>query len=293
MSLDTLPPADRSRTAPPPEPATPGARATVTPAIVLRSLAYVVVFNVFTFVCCLLLLGLLAVPRRWMMAVVEAYMRALKGLERVILGLDYRVVGREHLPDGPCIVAAKHQSLWETMTLHLLVADPSVVLKQELMDLPMWGWYARKAGMIGVRRGGGAPAIRRMVADARAPVAAGRPLIIFPQGTRTAPGVWRRYRGGVAALYEALDLPVVPLALNAGMFWGRRRFLKFPGTITLEFLPPIPAGLPTDEMMPALVDRLEAATDALVVDAGGTATERPADPAAWWRAPPPMDGPDG
>ena len=254
--------------------------------IVVRSLFYTVVFNVFTFLCCLVLLWLLAVPRARMMAVVHWYMRSLKWLERTILGLDYRVLGQEHLPAGPCIVAAKHQSLWETMTLHLLVPDPAVVLKQELVDLPLWGWYARRAGMIGVRRGGGAPAIRSMVEAAEAPVAAGRPLIIFPQGTRTAPGLWRRYRGGVAALYDALELPVVPLALNSGMFWGRRRFLKHPGTITLAFLPPIPPGLPPAEMMHRLVDRLETATDALVIEAGGPPTKRPADPADWYRTAP-------
>lgn len=243
--------------------------------IVLRSLAFNLVFYAWTTLCCLLLVPTLALPRRVLVEGVRLYMLSLSLAERAILGLDWRVLGREHLPPGPFILAAKHQSTWETMKLFLLARDPAVVLKRELMWIPIWGWFARKAGMIPVNRGAGSSAVIGMIAEARKRAAEGRPIVIFPQGTRTAPGTWRPYRVGSAALYEALDLPVVPMALNSGVFWPRRQFVKRPGTVTVELLPAIPPGLGRAEMLRRLEAELEAATDRLVVAAGGPPTVRP------------------
>lgn len=241
----------------------------------LRSLLFNLAFYLWTTVCCLLLAAALPLPRRVMVAGVRRYMQSLALLERVILGLGYRVVGREHVPAGPYILAAKHQSTWETMKLLLLADDPAIVLKRELMWIPLWGWFAAKAGMIPVNRGAGSSAVVALLAAARQRAAQGRPIVIFPQGTRTAPGTWRPYRVGIAALYEALELPVVPMALNSGVFWGRRQFLKRPGTVTVEYLPPIPPGLGRARMLARLEAELEAATDRLVVAAGGPPTVRP------------------
>ncbi len=242
----------------------------------VRSLAFNTLFYVWTAICCFGIAWTLLIPRKAMLWVVCQYLRSVHLLERLVLGLDYVVVGREHIPEGPYILAAKHQSTWETMKLHLLVCDPAVILKRELMLIPLWGWYAAKAQMIPVHRGGRSKAIASIIEGARKVAAQGRPIAIFPQGTRTAAGTFRPYRVGVAALYEALGLPLVPMALNSGVFWPRRKFIKRPGTITVEFLPPIPPGLGRDAVLKRLEDELETATDRLVTAVGGPATDRSA-----------------
>jgi 1-acyl-sn-glycerol-3-phosphate acyltransferase len=247
---------------------------------ILRSALFNLLFFGWTTLCCIALLPALLLPHRVTMAWIFVWLRVTYWLEKTILGIDYRVVGREHLPDGACIVAAKHQSAWETLKLHLLLPDPAIVLKSELLKVPVWGKYLLKTGMIPVDRGAGSKAIRSMIDHAKVRVAEGRPIAIFPQGTRTAPGTWRPYRIGVGALYEGLSVPVVPMALNSGVFWGRRAFRKRPGTITVEFLPPIPPGLPREEMMRRLEEELEAASERLSVAAGGPPTPRPAGAAA-------------
>ena len=240
----------------------------------IRSLAFNLIFYTWTAICCFGIFWVLFIPRRAMIWVVCQYLRSVHLIERLVLRLDYKVVGQEHVPDGPYILAAKHQSTWETMKLHLLVDDPAVILKRELILIPLWGWYAAKARMIAVHRGGRSKAIASIIAGARRTAAEGRPIAIFPQGTRTAAGSFRPYRVGVAALYEALDLPVVPMALNSGVFWPRRKFVKQPGTITVEFLPPIPPGMDRDAFLKRLEDELETATDRLVTEVGGPATVR-------------------
>ena len=247
---------------------------------ILRSLVFNTVFYTWTTVLCLVLVWTLVLPRRAMMTVVLVYLRSLALFERTILGLDYRVIGREHVPEGSFILAAKHQSMWETMKLHLLVDDPAVVLKRELMRIPIWGWFAAKARMIPVDRGARGRAVASIVAGASQAVADGRPVVIFPQGTRVPPGGYRSYRIGVFALYESLSLPVVPMALNSGMFWGRRRFIKLPGTITVEFLPPIEPGLDRDAFLGRLEDTLEDASERLSLAVGGPSTPRPSGGAA-------------
>src|SRR5947207_10003323 len=163
----------------------------------------------------------------------------------------------------------KHQSAWDTLILPVILDDFAVVVKRELFLVPFYGWYAARAGSIAINRGGGARALRGMVAAARQAVAAGRPVVIFPEGTRTAPGQRLAYQPGVAALYQALGLPVVPAAVNSGLFWGRRSFVKRPGRITLAFLGPLPPGLPRRQLMGELEARIEAATAALEREALG------------------------
>ncbi|HYC05240.1 MAG TPA: lysophospholipid acyltransferase family protein [Azospirillaceae bacterium] len=253
--------------------------------LVLRSLLFNVVFYLWTIVCCFGILWTLFISRTGMIAVITWYMRTLAWLERTIVGMRYEVRGLEHLPSaGPYLVGAKHQSMWETMKLHILMGDPAIVLKRELLFLPIWGWYAAKSRQIPVSRGKKGQAIASLIEGARRIKAEGRPIVIFPQGTRTAPGEYRPYKIGIALLYEALGLPLVPMALNSGVFWPRRKFLRRPGTITIEFLPAIPPGLPKEEALARLEAVLEEATDRLVTAAGGPATPRPA-PAATSTAP--------
>ncbi|WP_114393286.1 lysophospholipid acyltransferase family protein [Oleisolibacter albus] len=244
--------------------------------LLFRSLLFNLAFYVWTILCCFGLFWMLFIPRRAMIEVVRWYLGTLDWLERHIIGLRWEVKGLEHLPkDGAVLIGAKHQSMWETMKLHLMLADPAIVLKRELLWLPLWGWYAWKADLIPIHRGKRGSAINSLIAGARRMKAQGRPIVIFPQGTRTAPGSYRPYKVGIAVLYEDLGLPLVPMALNSGMFWGRRTFIRKPGTITIEFLPPIPPGLPKETALFELEARLEDASDRLVMAVGGPMTLNP------------------
>lgn len=165
-----------------------------------------------------------------------------------LAGIRYEVRGRENLPEGPFIFACKHQSAWETIALLVLLENPSIVLKQELLRLPVFGWYARHSGMIPVNRAGSAGALRAMMRAADAARKAGRPIVIFPEGTRAAPGAQPDLHPGLAGLYAALKLPLVPVALNSGLVWGRQSFLKRPGLVTVQIHPVIEPGLPRADL---------------------------------------------
>lgn len=232
----------------------------------LRALLFNVFFITWTAVLTVLYLAFLPFPWRFLSSAVAWWAGTVLFVLRHLVGLDYVVRGRENLPAGPAIVAAKHQSAWDTVVISVLMDHPAVVLKRELFWIPVWGWLARRCGMIAVDRAAGASALKRMMAAARARAADGRKIVIFPQGTRTAPGTHRAYLPGVAALYGQLGLPVVPMALNSGVFWGRRAFLKRPGVITVEFLPPIAPGLKRAEFMAELERRIETASDRLAAE---------------------------
>ncbi len=176
---------------------------------------------------------------------------------KVFLGLRYEVRGRENLPDGPVILAAKHQSAFDTFLFHFIVRDPIFVLKKELTRIPLVGWYLLKSGQIAVDRKAGASALKLMVKAARAASAAGGQIIIYPEGTRTAPGTDAPYHSGVAALYTQLGIPVVPVALNSGCFWPRNSFVKTPGTMVVQILPPLPPGMPRKEFLATLRSQIE------------------------------------
>lgn len=244
--------------------------------IFLRSLAFNVAFYVWTAVVCVGILWSLLLPRPTMIRVITWYFGTVSWLERTLVGIRYEVRGREHVPrSGSFLLAAKHQSAWETMKLHFLVNDPAIILKRELLWIPIWGWYAARSRMIAVDRGAKGRAVASMVRNARPVRDEGRPIVIFPQGTRVAVGAYRPYRIGVGVLYDHLKIPIVPMALNAGLYWARNSFIKRPGTIIVEFLPPIPPGLGRAKAMQELEERLEAASDRLVVAAGGPPTVRP------------------
>lgn len=231
--------------------------------IFLRSLIFNTALFGSTAIMCFLMIWVLPLPRNYVLKVVHLWLAQIAWIERNIAGITYRVIGAEHVPQGTCIIAAKHQSAWETFKLHVLFGDPAIVLKKELLNIPIWGWYLRASGMIPIDRGGGVQALTAMMDAAHKAANAGRKIVIFPQGTRIAPGEERPYKSGVAALYQELNIPVVPLALNSGLLWGKESFIKKPGLITVEFLSPIPPGLPRDQMMEKLKTELEAATQRL------------------------------
>ncbi|HEY1798590.1 MAG TPA: lysophospholipid acyltransferase family protein [Stellaceae bacterium] len=206
-------------------------------------------------------------PWRWSMGFGRTWSRWSLAWLRWIIGLGHEVRGWENLPPGPCLIAMKHQSAWDTLIMPVLLGDPAVVIKRELKLVPLYGWYASRAGSIFVDRKGGASALKDMVAQAKAQVARDRKIVIFPQGTRTAPGEHGpAYQPGVAALYQALGLPLVPAAVNSGLYWGRRSFTKRPGRIILEFLPAIPPGQPRRTVMAEMEARIETATTRLVAE---------------------------
>lgn len=165
---------------------------------------------------------------------------------RYLLGIRSRIEGP--LPKGAVIVAGKHQSMFETIEVVAMLDQPAVVAKRQLADIPGWGWVARTYGIIPVDRDGGAPALRRMLKAARAAVAEGRPIVIFPEGTRVALGDHPPLQSGFAGLYRSLGIPVVPMALDSGQIWPRDNFVKRPGIITMRFFDPIPPGLKRDEI---------------------------------------------
>jgi 1-acyl-sn-glycerol-3-phosphate acyltransferase len=186
---------------------------------------------------------------------------------RVAAGLDHIVRGAANIAPGPVLYASKHQSAWDTIVFFTLLPRPAYVLKEELLLIPIIGWYLRRAGMIAIDRRGGAKALRGMLASAQARVREGREIVIFPEGTRTPPGERRTHHPGVAALYARLGLPVVPVALNSGHFWRRRGFTKRAGTIVIEFLEPIAPGLERETFSRLLQERIETACARLSAEA--------------------------
>jgi 1-acyl-sn-glycerol-3-phosphate acyltransferase len=189
-----------------------------------------------------LILGspLLLAPRRLQRRGMRLMARIMVWALRRTVGITIRVTGREHLPvGGPGLIAAKHQSAFDTLIWFTLVPDVAYVMKRELFLIPFYGWYARRAPMIGVDRDGGSKAMRQMMRDAQALVRDDRQIVIFPEGTRTSPGQRVAYQPGIVALASTLKLPVIPVATNSGEFWGRRRFLKRSGVLEVHVLPPL------------------------------------------------------
>lgn len=233
---------------------------------VVRSFLFDSMFYLWTALISVLATPMLLISQRATARVSEVWAIVSLLLLRLIVGLSYEVRGKHHLPQGTVIVALKHQSAWETVALWLLLKNPAIVLKQSLARIPVFGWYMRRGQAIIIDRDAGPKALRPMVAAARSAIADGRSIAIFPEGTRTSVGVRRPYHPGVAALYMQLGLPVVPVALNSGLFWGRRSFLKQSGKILVEFLPPIEPGLDRRHFMEALERRIEDATARLIIE---------------------------
>ncbi len=230
----------------------------------LRAILFNLAFYLWTGFMGIVGLPVLMAPRRIVMRFGRLWSAVTLKLLEATVGLTHELRGVENLPPGGGIIAMKHQSAWETLVLPVLFDDIAPVIKKELTLLPFYGWYVLRAGSIPVDRKGGAAALKQMVALAGAAAAAGRLIAIFPEGTRTAVDERRPYHPGVAALYSQLDLPLIPVAVNSGLYWGRRSFMKRRGRIVVEILPPFPPGLPRRKVMPELERRIEEATSRLV-----------------------------
>jgi len=236
-------------------------------SIVVRSIVFNVLFYINIVARMIAALPTLVLPHAFLLRVLRGYARSSLWLLRVVCGITVEWRGREKLPPGAYLVACKHQSVWETFALFALLPDPTYVLKRELMWLPLFGWLATKAGMIPVDRATRASALARMAAAARKEVARGRQIVIFPEGTRRTPGAEPRYLPGVAYLYANSGLACVPVALNSGLFWPRRSLRRYPGTVLVEVLDPIPPGLDRRAFMARLQGALEQATARLINEA--------------------------
>lgn len=238
----------------------------------LRSTLFNLAFYMVTLIACIICLPTLFMPRRAFMAVVHGWVWCVHVLERVIMNLHFEIRGLEHLPaDGTAyIVAAKHQSPYETFKLHTLFGDPAIILKQELLKIPLWGAYLKKSDVIAIDRTTPELAISSIQEGARRMKEQGRPIIIFPQGTRvrTDETVQHKpYKIGVARLQEATDLPILPMALNSGYFWPRSGWLRRPGRVVFEFLPPIMPGMDRSALLARLERDVEDKSNALLEEA--------------------------
>ena len=239
-----------------------------TPAgVAVRSAVYNVVFYLVTGLMMLLGIWLLVGPRSWAMQGLRLHGLVCLWLLRVICGTRYEVRGRANIPDGPCLIVAKHQSAWDTFALVPLFRDPAIVLKSELTRIPLYGWFCIKFEHILVRRERAAVALKTMITDARSRIEQGREVLIFAEGTRRAPGAEPDYKPGYIALYDALDVPLVPLALNSGLYWPRKSLARYPGTIIVEILEPIPAGQPRAQVRRTAESAIEQASWRLIEEA--------------------------
>lgn len=226
----------------------------------LRSVAFLLWFALISVILSLIFVPVLLLPRGATVRLARMWARVTFWGLKVFAGIGFEVRGTP--PKGPVLVASKHMSMWDTLALYLVLDQPGIVLKRELLHVPFFGWFVWKAAAIPIDRSAGASALRRMSQAAKAVLAQGRPVLIFPEGTRKKPGAAPDYKPGVAGLYGQLNVPCVPVALNSGVYWTS--FYKYPGTIILEFLDPVPPGLKRAEFMSLLEKRIETATAAIL-----------------------------
>jgi 1-acyl-sn-glycerol-3-phosphate acyltransferase len=236
------------------------------PAVFIRSVVFNVLFYLNLFLHLLAVVPTLLLPRRAIIAAATWWARTNLWLLRIVCGIKVEYRGLDKIPPGPLLVASKHQSFWETFALLPLFLDPAFILKRELMWIPFFGWYSWKGGMIPVDRGARSQALARMTEYARAALAGRRQIIIFPEGTRRPPGAEPKYKYGVVHLYVETGVACVPIALNSGLYWPRRSFRRYPGTIRVEVLDPIAPGLDKHAFFEKLQQSIETATARLVAE---------------------------
>jgi 1-acyl-sn-glycerol-3-phosphate acyltransferase len=231
----------------------------------LRSLIFNIVFVINNILWFIGALPLLLLPRKtFFLVVLHPWCWSNLYLHSWICGVRMEFRGRENIPKGACIAASKHQSAWETMALAASFNEPRYILKQQLMWVPLFGFYLKRTGQVPINRGNKSDAIAAVNKASAMAMREGGQLLIFPEGTRRPVDAKPNYKMGVAHLYEALNVPVVPVAINAGVVWPRRTFLRYPGIVVMEYLPNIPPGLPKAEFFARLENDIETATNRLV-----------------------------
>jgi 1-acyl-sn-glycerol-3-phosphate acyltransferase len=234
--------------------------------LIVRSVVYNILFYLNLLVFVIAAIPTFWMPYRCIVEVAKAWGRTSTWLLRVICGTEIDIRGIEKIPWGPLLVASKHQSTWETFALLSLFADPTFILKRELRWLPFFGWYTWKGRMIPVDRGARAQALAGIARDARVELARGRQIVIFPEGTRRPAGAKPNYKYGVVHLYAETGVPCLPIALNSGLYWPRRSIMRYPGTIRVDILDPIPPGLDKEVFATRLRETIEEATARLIAE---------------------------
>jgi 1-acyl-sn-glycerol-3-phosphate acyltransferase len=233
-------------------------------SIFLRSLLFNLLFYPNFVFWLLVALPTLVMPRKALMRVANWWAQTNILLMRVICNIKVEYRGVEKIPKGPLIVAAKHQSMWETISLLQFFDAPFFVLKRELLRIPLFGQYLIKANMVAIDRSSGRQSLLKLIKRAGEEVRRGRQFLIFPEGTRRPAGAPPDYKAGVSLIYADCGVQCLPVALNSGLFWPRRAFLRYPGTLVVEFLDPLPPGLPRTEFLARIQAVIEEATDRLV-----------------------------
>jgi len=233
-------------------------------SIFLRSLAYNVLFYLLLAFWVLLGIPTYLMPRWAIMNIAKYWARSSIWMLGAVCNVKVEYRGLEKIQNGPLIVASKHQSMFETFALLQFFDQPLFILKRELRWIPLFGWYLIKSDMIGVDRSAGGRSLLAMARQAGEAVRRGRQLIIFPEGTRTAVDAPPNYKTGVAQIYVDCGVTCLPVALNSGLFWPRRTFMRYPGTLVVEFLDPLPPGLSRREFITRVSAVIEEATNRLV-----------------------------
>lgn len=234
--------------------------------VFLRSVLFNIAFYGWTLICSILFLPSLVLPRICLLKIAKVWTQGVIFICKFAMGLRFKIIGKDNLSTTPSLFAVKHQSAWETIIFYDLLSDPSVVLKHDLLWIPLFGWYLKKLGMVPLLRtkNKGTKDLKRLLKSAEQAISRGQSIVIFPEGTRSLPSQKGIYQSGVASLYLHLNIPVIPVAHNAGLFWPRRGFFKRSGQITLEILDPIKPGLSRKEFMSILESRIESKTQELV-----------------------------
>jgi len=230
--------------------------------IYLRSFLFQLFFWLWSASMAIFMIVTFPLPRGANRACMAFWSKGLILALRWLADIKVEIRGRENLPTGAAVVAAKHQSMFDVFSQFAILPDACFVMKKELLMVPLFGWHGLKANMIVVDRAGHSAALKKLVRDAIERMKETRQVVIFPEGTRGNVGQPGDYKPGIAALYRELDMPVIPLALNCGGHWNKGFLLK-PGTIVFHYLDPIPAGLKRAEFMRELQTRIDTATKAL------------------------------
>lgn len=235
--------------------------------LLIRSLLFNVAFYLNLALWLVAAMVTLVLPHRFLLMIAQGWARSSLWLMKVIVGTRYEIKGAENIPPGGIIMAAKHQSAWETFALVTVFRNPVYILKRELTWLPFFGWCLLKLRMIPVDRGARSRALQAVTRRAKVELGQnGRQLMIFPEGTRRPAGAEPAYKYGVTHLYAELGVPCVPVALNAGLYWPRRSLIKRPGTIRVEIMPPIPPGLDKMAFHALLQEQIETASNRLLAE---------------------------
>lgn len=246
----------------------------------IRSIIFNILFyGVLTPLFCICTAPSLLMPRKYVFRVAKWYQQLAYILELYVMNLKYEVRGYEHVPkdSGQYLVAAKHQSAYETMKLLILFNDPTIILKKSLLSLPIFGWFLQRIEVIAIDRSNREQSMSSLTKGAQKMQHDNRPIVIFPQGTRVNVDTTtseKPYKGGIVKLYRATNMPIIPMAINSGLYWPRNAFWKKSGTVIIEFLPPIPAGLPESDVMKILEEQIETTSNRLIDEGRRALAER-------------------